>query len=136
LRRRRELLQLFLLSSVLAYVNLQERGDVSDQTEVLQGTPDLSIMRAIALQPMHGWAIAQRIKRISDNLLRVQQRSLYPAQHRLEHQRWIPPDWGASENNRRAHFYFLARAGRDQLAVEVSTWDRLLAGVNVVLQRT
>jgi PadR family transcriptional regulator len=109
---------------------------VSDQTDVLQGTLDLLIMRTIALEPMHGWAIAQRIQQISDDLLRVQQGSLYPALHRLEHQGWIAADWGASENNRRARFYSLTKAGRKQLAVEVSKWERLSAGVNLVLHRT
>jgi transcriptional regulator len=109
---------------------------LSDQTDILQGTLDLLIMRTIALERLHGWAIAQRIQQISDDLLRVQQGSLYPALHRLEHQGWITAEWGASENNRRARFYSLTRAGRDQLATEVSKWDRLSAGVNLVLQRT
>jgi transcriptional regulator len=109
---------------------------VSDQTDVLQGTLDLLIMRTIALEPMHGWAIAQRIQQISEDLLRIQQGSLYPALHRLEHQGWITADWGASENNRRARFYALTRAGRKQLAVEVTKWERLSAGVNLVLERT
>jgi PadR family transcriptional regulator, regulatory protein PadR len=109
---------------------------MSDQTDVLQGTLDLLIMRTIALEPMHGWAIAQRIQQISDELLRVQQGSLYPALHRLEHQGWITAEWGASDNNRRARFYALTRAGRKQLATEVSKWERLSAGVNLVLQRT
>jgi len=109
---------------------------VSDQTDVLQGTLDLLILRTIALEPMHGWAIAQRIQQISDDLLRVQQGSLYPALHRLEHQGWITADWGASENNRRARFYLLTKAGRKQLSIEVSKWDRLSTGVNLVLQRT
>lgn len=111
-------------------------GSVSDQTDVLQGTLDLLIMRTIALEPMHGWAIAQRIQQVSDDSLRVQQGSLYPALHRLEHQGWITADWGTSENNRRARFYSLTKAGRKQLAIEVSKWDRLSAGVNLVLQRT
>jgi transcriptional regulator len=109
---------------------------VSDQTDVIQGTLDLLIMKTIALEPMHGWAIGQRIQQISDDLLRVQQGSLYPALHRLEHQGWIAADWGASENNRRARFYSLTKAGRTQLAVEVSKWERLSAGVNLVLQKT
>jgi PadR family transcriptional regulator, regulatory protein PadR len=108
---------------------------VSDQTDVLQGTLDLLIMRTIALGPLHGWAIAQRIQQISNDLLRVQQGSLYPALHRLEHQGWIAAEWGASENNRRARFYSLTQAGQTQLAVEVSKWERLSAGVNLVLQR-
>jgi transcriptional regulator len=85
---------------------------------------------------MHGWAIAQRIQLVSDDLLRVQQGSLYPALHRLEHQGWITAGWGMSENNRRARFYSLTKAGHRQLAMEVSKWDRLSAGVNLVLQRT
>ena len=109
---------------------------MSDQTDVLQGTLDLLIMKTIALEPMHGWAIAQRIQQVSDDLLRVRQGSLYPALHRLEHQGWITADWGASENNRRARFYALTKAGRAQLAIEVSKWERLSAGVNLVMRRT
>jgi transcriptional regulator len=134
---------------------------MSDQTDVLQGTLDLLIMRTLALEPakglpldsgrapwlvasisgraprgMHGWAIAQRIQQISDELLRVQQGSLYPALHRLEHQGWITAEWGASENNRRARFYSLTKAGRKQLEAEVAKWERLSAGVNLVLKRT
>jgi transcriptional regulator len=107
---------------------------VSDQTDVLQGTLDLLILRTIALEPMHGWAIAQRIQQISNDLLRVQQGSLYPALHRLEHQGWIAAEWGASENNRRARFYSLTKAGRTQLRAEVDKWERLSSGVNLVLQ--
>jgi transcriptional regulator len=109
---------------------------MSDQTDLLQGTLDLLIMRTIAPLPLHGWAIAQRIQQISDELLHVQQGSLYPALHRLEHQGWIAAEWGASDNNRRARFYSLTRAGRRQLTTEVSKWERLSAGVNLVLQRS
>ena len=109
---------------------------MSDETDVLQGTLDLLILRTIADGPMHGWAIAQRIQQISDDLLRVQQGSLYPALHRLEHQGWMTADWGVSDNNRRARFYSLTRAGRKQLETEVSKWQRLSAGVNLVLERT
>jgi len=109
---------------------------MSDQTDLLQGTLDLLILRTIALAPMHGWAIGQRIQQISDELLRVQQGSLYPALHRLEHQGWIAAEWGASDNNRRARFYSLTRAGRKQLETEVSKWERLSVGVNLVLERT
>src|SRR5687767_15375037 len=105
---------------------------MSDETDVLQGTLDLLILRVIALEPMNGWAIAQRIQQISDELLRVQQGSLYPALHRLEHQGWITVDWGVSENNRRARFYTLTRAGRRQLATEVAKWERLSVGDNLV----
>jgi len=109
---------------------------VSDETDVLQGTLDLLIMRTIALEPFHGWAIAQRIQQISEDLLRVRQGSLYPALHRLEHQGWITAEWGASENKRRARFYALTKAGRKQLEAEVAKWERLSAGVNLVLRRT
>jgi PadR family transcriptional regulator PadR len=107
---------------------------VSDQTDVLQGTLDLLIMRTLALEPMHGWAIAQRIQQVSNDLLRVQQGSLYPALHRLEHQGWITAEWGVSENARRARFYALTKAGRQQLALEVAKWQRLSAGVNLVVE--
>ena len=106
------------------------------ESELLQGTLDLLILRTIALEALHGWAIAQRIQQISNDQLRVQQGSLYPALHRLEHQGWITADWGASENNRRARFYSLTKAGRKQLETEVAKWERLSAGVNLVLQRT
>jgi len=107
---------------------------VSDQTDLLQGTLDLLIMRTIALEPTHGWAIAQRIQQMSTDLLRVQQGSLYPALYRLENQGWIQSEWGASENNRRAKFYSLTRAGKKQLETETEKWNRLSAGVNLVLQ--
>jgi PadR family transcriptional regulator PadR len=109
---------------------------VSDQTDVLQGTLDLLIMRTISLEPMHGWAISQRIQQVSDDRLKVQQGSLYPALHRLEHQGWIIAEWGASENNRRARFYSLTKAGRKQLQTEVAKWERLSAGVNLVVRST
>lgn len=109
---------------------------MSDQTDVLQGTLDLLILRAIGIAPMHGWAIAQRVQQLSNDLLRVQQGSLYPALYRLEHQGWITAEWGASENNRRARFYSLTKPGRRQLETEVAKWERLSAGVNLVLKRT
>ncbi len=115
---------------------IYKRDPVSDQTDLIQGTLDLLILRTIALEPLHGWAIAQRIQQISDDLLRVQQGSLYPALHRLEHQGWITAEWGTSETNRRARFYSLTRAGRKQVETERSKWERLSAGVNLVLART
>ena len=105
-------------------------------TDLVQGTVDLLILRTISLEPMHGWAIAQRVQQISNDLLRVQQGSLYPALHRLEHQGWITADWGVSENNRRARFYSLTKAGRKQVEAEVAKWERLSAGVNLVLKAT
>ena len=107
---------------------------MSDQTDLLQGTLDLLIMRTIALEPLRGWAIAQRIQQISDDMLRVQQGSLYPALHRLEHQGWITAEWGASDNNRRARYYTLTSAGRKRLRVEEANWRRYLRAVDTVLQ--
>jgi len=105
----------------------------SSQADVLQGTLDLLIMRTVALEPMHGWAIANRIRQTSNELLSVQQGSLYPALHRLEHQGWITSEWGASDSNRRAKYYSLTRAGRKQLETEKLKWKRLSNGVNLVL---
>jgi transcriptional regulator len=108
---------------------------MSDDTDLLSGTLDLLILQTIAIEPMHGWAIAQRIQVISKDLLKVQQGSLYPALHRLEHQGWIQSEWGASDNNRRAKYYSLTRAGKKQLAKETLKWERLSSGVNLVLGR-
>ena len=105
-------------------------------TDLVQGTLDLLILKTISLEPKHGWAIAKRIQQVSREALQVQQGSLYPALHRLEHQGWITAAWGVSENNRRARFYSLTRAGRRQLDTEMAKWKRLSAGVNLVLQRT
>ena len=108
---------------------------MSKPSDLIQGTLDLLILKTLALEPKHGWAIGRRIQQVSKDALQVTQGSLYPALHRLEHQGWIAADWGASENNRRARFYSLTKAGRKQLAVEVSKWERLSAGVNLVLHR-
>ena len=109
---------------------------MSDQTDLLQGTLDLLIMRIVGQEPTHGWAIAQRIQQISSELLKVQQGSLYPALHRLEHQGWIRSKWGSSDNGRRAKFYSLTAAGRRQLETEAAKWKRLSTGVNLVLDAT
>jgi transcriptional regulator len=101
-----------------------------------QGTLDMLILQVLSLEAAHGYAIAQRLRLISREAVQVNQGSLYPALHRLEHQGWITADWGASENNRRARFYSLTKAGRRQLETEVAKWERLSAGVNLVLQRT
>jgi len=105
-------------------------------TDLVQGTLDLLILKTLSLEPMNGWAIAKRIVQVSNSVLQVQQGSLYPALHRLEHQGWIAAEWGASDNNRRARFYSLTRAGRKQLETELSKWERLSAGVRLVLERT
>ena len=104
------------------------------KTDLLQGTLDLLILRTIALEPMHGWAIAQRIQQISKEVLQVQQGSLYPALHRLEHKGLIRAEWGPSENNRRAKFYSLTKTGRKQLEEERASWERLAAAVARILE--
>jgi len=104
-------------------------------TDLVQGTVDLLILKTIALEPLHGWAIAQRIRQLSDDILQVQQGSLYPALQRLEKQGWITADWGASENNRRARFYRLTRAGQKRLTHEEAAWERLSNGIGLVLKK-
>ena len=104
--------------------------------DLLQGTLDLLILKTLALGPTHGWDIAQRIQQISEDVLRVNQGSLYPALHRLEEQGWIKSEWGASENNRRAKFYKLTATGRRQLAEETETWERLSLAVARILEAT
>ena len=107
---------------------------MTKSTELLQGTVDLLILKVLSLEPMHGWAIAQRINQLSKEVLRVNQSALYPALHRLEHQAWIEAEWGESENNRRAKYYSLTKAGRARLKAEEKSWDRLSAAVGVVLK--
>src|ERR1700758_1192472 len=104
-------------------------------TEVLQGTLDLLILKTVALEPMHGWGIAQRIQQVSREVLQVQQGSLYPALYRLERKGMIKAEWGASANNRRAKAYTLTKAGRDQLEKEQAEWERLSSAVALILQR-
>jgi PadR family transcriptional regulator, regulatory protein PadR len=104
--------------------------------DLLQGTLDLLILKTVALEPMHGWGISQRIQQVSRDVLQVQQGSLYPALHRLEQQGWIDSEWGASENNRRARYYSLTRTGRKQLEREEADWRRLSAAVQLVLQHS
>ena len=101
-----------------------------------QGTLDLLILKTINLQPMHGWAISERIQQISKEVLQVQQGSLYPALHRLERRGWIKARWGASENNRRAKYYELTRAGRKQLESEQESWQKLTTAVAQILETT
>ncbi|HEX4308472.1 MAG TPA: PadR family transcriptional regulator [Acidobacteriaceae bacterium] len=103
--------------------------------DLLQGTLDMLILKSIAPKAEHGWAIAQRIQQVSNDVLQVGQGSLYPALHRLEYRGWIRAQWGASENNRRARFYSLTAAGRRQLETELENWDRLTGAINLVLQR-
>ena len=102
-------------------------------TDLVQGTLDLLIMRTIATEELHGWAIAQRIQQLSKDVLQVNQGSLYPALQRLERQGWITAQWGMSETNRRARFYKLTPRGRKQVTVEISNWRRLVEAVNRVI---
>ena len=103
-------------------------------TDLVQGTLDLLILKTIALEPMHGWAIAQRIRFVSNNVLQVNQGALYPALHRLEQQYWIQAEWGESENNRRAKFYSLTKAGKKYLDREEANWERLSSAIGLVLK--
>jgi PadR family transcriptional regulator len=103
-------------------------------TDLVQGTVDLLIMKTIALEPLHGWAIAQRIRQLSHDVLQLQQGSLYPALQRLEREGWITAEWGASENNRRARFYRLTKAGKRHLEREQASWDRLSSAIALVLR--
>jgi transcriptional regulator len=107
---------------------------MTKSAELLQGTLDLLILKVLCLEPMHGWAIAQRIRQLSQDILRVNESALYPALHRLEHQAWIEAEWGESENNRRAKYYSLTKAGRARLQVEEQSWGRLSTAVQGVLK--
>lgn len=104
-------------------------------TDLLQGTLDLLILKTLALEPMHGWGVAQRIQQVSKDALQIGQGSLYPALYRLEYKGWIKSEWGTSENNRRAKFYRLTPAGRKNLETELADWDRLSAAIALVLGR-
>lgn len=106
----------------------------SHRIDLPQGTLDLLILRTLALEPQHGWAISERVQQISSDVLRIQQGSLYPALHRLERRGWIKARWGTSENNRRAKYYELTRSGRRQLEIEKNAWEALTAAVAQVLE--
>ncbi len=106
----------------------------TNRLDVLQGTLDLLILRTLGNGPMHGWAISERIQQISEDVLRVNQGSLYPAMHRLEHEGWIEAEWGVSELGRRARFYRLTNTGRKQLERETENWDRLTNAIGRVLK--
>jgi PadR family transcriptional regulator, regulatory protein PadR len=99
-----------------------------------QGTLDLLILKTLAVEAQHGWAISERIQQMSSNVLQVQQGSLYPALHRLERRGWIKARWGASENNRRAKYYELTRSGKQQLETEENAWRKLTAAVGQILE--
>jgi PadR family transcriptional regulator len=101
--------------------------------DLVQGTVDLLILKTIALEPMHGWAIAQRIRQMSNEQLRVGQSALYPALHKLEQQGWIEAEWKPTENNRRAKYYSLTRPGRRQLTRETESWTRLAGAISLIV---
>jgi len=121
---------------MLILSNVEEKMPTSAEANaLLQGTLDLLILKTLALEPMHGWGIAQRIQQLSREVLQIGQGSLYPALHRLEYRGWIQAEWASSENNRRAKFYSLTAAGRKQLKAEVENWDRMAAAIALVLGR-
>jgi transcriptional regulator len=106
-----------------------------DRLDLPQGTLDLLILKALSLQPMHGWAVSERLHQVSRASLQVPQGSLYPALHRLERRGLIRAEWGASDNNRRAKYYHLTRAGQKQLAAETTAWQQLTTAVALVLDQ-
>ena len=109
---------------------------MSKPTDLVQGTLDLLILKTLALEPMHGWGIAQRIRQVSRDVLQVNQGALYPALHRLEQSGWIKAKWGESDNNRRTKFYSLTTAGRKYLQQEQANWQRLSDAIGLVLETT
>jgi len=107
-----------------------------EKPDLLQGTLDMLILKALQLEPMHGFGISVRIRQMSDEVLLVEQGSLYPALYRLEEQGWIKAEWGVSDNNRKAKFYSLTAAGRKQLNAETANWERLATAINLILKTT
>jgi PadR family transcriptional regulator, regulatory protein PadR len=106
---------------------------MSKPSDLVQGTLDLLILKILALEPLHGWAISQRLKQVSDDVLQVSDGSLYPALHKLEQEGWILAEWKPSENNRRAKFYSLTRPGRAQLEKEAANWTRLSSAISRIV---
>jgi transcriptional regulator len=107
---------------------------MSRPSDLVQGTLDLLILKILALEPLHGWAVGERLKQISGDVLQVSDGSLYPALHKLEHQGWIASEWRPSENNRRAKFYSLTRAGRKHLEREAAAWHRLSGAITQIVK--
>jgi PadR family transcriptional regulator len=105
-----------------------------ENTDLLQGTLDMLILKVVALSPIHGYGISQRIRQISNDVLNVPQGSLYPALHRLEKRGWLVAEWGESENGREAKFYQLSRTGRRQLSKEEASWERLSEAICLILR--
>jgi len=115
-------------------LSVTERSKVSKPADLVQGTLDLLILKIIALEPMHGWAIAQRIRQMSGDVLQVGQSALYPSLHKLEQNGWISSEWAVSENNRRAKYYTLTKAGRKALEKEAAHWERLAAAISLIVR--
>jgi PadR family transcriptional regulator, regulatory protein PadR len=116
-------------------VEIRASKEMPTSTDLLQGTLDLLILKTLSLEPMHGWGIASRIQQVSKEILQIGQGSLYPALHRLEYRGWIQAEWSNTENNRRAKFYSLTRAGKKQLEAELSNWGRLTTAISLVLEQ-
>ncbi|MEK6299640.1 MAG: PadR family transcriptional regulator [Acidobacteriota bacterium] len=106
------------------------------KSDLLQGTLDLLILKTLALEPMHGWGISQRIQQVSEGVLNINQGSLYPALYRLEQKGWIVAEWDSSDNNRKAKYYELTKSGRKQLTEETANWERLASAITQVLEAT
>ena len=107
---------------------------MSKPTDLVQGTLDLLLLKILALEPLHAWAVSQRLKQVSGDVLQVSDGSLYPALHKLEQEGWITAEWRATENNRRAKFYSLTRLGRRQLQKETESWTRLSGAITSVVR--
>jgi transcriptional regulator len=107
---------------------------MSKPTDLVQGTLDLLILKILALEPLHGWAIAQRIRQMSGDVLQVGQSALYPALHKLERQGWITSEWDVTDTNRRARYYSLTRSGRKAVAAEAANWERLSAAISSIVR--
>ena len=109
---------------------------MSKPSDLVQGTLDLLILKILALEPLNGWAVGQRLKQVSGDVLQVSDGSLYPALHKLEQEGWIQAEWKQTENNRRAKFYALTRLGKKQLETETGNWERLSAAISQVIRLT
>jgi PadR family transcriptional regulator PadR len=116
------------------HCSIGNRGYVSKPTDLVQGTLDLLLMKIVALEPLHGWAIAQRLKQMSGDVLQVSEGSLYPALHKLEQEGWITAKWQVADTGRRAKFYSLSRAGQRALEREAENWERLSAAISRVVR--
>lgn len=125
---------ILLIARRKALILVTEGKQMSKPSDLVQGTLDLLILKILALQPLNGWSISQRLKQISGDTLQVSDGSLYPALHKLEQKGWVTADWKPSENNRRARFYSLTRLGRKQLEKEAANWKRLSSAISHVVQ--